>query len=118
MSDNFDKYKGRLHQLHRQAKSVCWTPGLATFVYLSVAVLLVTIVLRVIYTFAGGLGTIAIFVTESALLLGSILYYEKQVREYMREQSIDIDNTEPGFYEAYEDWKERTRKAMPDGGSF
>lgn len=118
MSDHFDKYKGRLHQMHRQAKSTCWTPPLAAFIYLSLGVLVLTIILRVIYSFAGGIETIIIFVAESAVLLGSVLYYEKQVRAYMQERVNELDATEPGIYYAYEEWKERTKRALPDGSSY
>lgn len=118
MQDNFDKYKGRLGEFHKEAKSNCWTAPLATFIYLALAILIATIILRVIYSFAGGLATILIFVVEAAALLGAIFYYDKQVKEYMSSQCLDLEPANPGISDAWDEWKERTRKALPDGGSF
>ena len=117
MPDNFDKYKGRLQALHREAKTHCWTTPLATMIYLLTAVLIATIILRIIYSFAGGLTTVIIFVAETAALLATILYYDKNVREYMEVQCAELTETNPGLDDAYEEWKERTKKAMPDGSS-
>ncbi|HEX9962946.1 MAG TPA: hypothetical protein VGB00_18580 [Pyrinomonadaceae bacterium] len=115
MSDNFQKYKGTLQNLSRRAKDVCWTKGFAMLVYMLVGLLAATIALRVFFfSFGNMLMDFFVFLAEAAAILALILRYHRKTVEYMRSEVLELEPSNPGIYEAFEEWQQRFKDSLPD----
>jgi hypothetical protein len=116
MSDNFQKYKGTLQNLSRRAKDACWTPALATLVFLLVGLLALTITVRVCFvSFGNLLVDFFVFLAEAIAILAPIFWYQRKTVEYMRGEVLELETTNPGISEAFEEWQQRFKDSVPDG---
>jgi hypothetical protein len=115
MPDNFQKYKGTLQNLSRRAKDDCWTAGFATLFYMLVALLAATIIARVFFfSFGNLLADFFVFLAEAVAVLALILRYHRKTVEYMRGEVLALEASNPGIYEAFEEWRRRFRDSIPD----
>src|SRR5688572_30152631 len=115
MSDNFQKYKAALQNLSRRAKDDCWTPTMATVFYIMLGVLALTIVLRVFFfSFGNMLIDFFVFLAEALAILALILWYHRKTVEYMRSEVLELEPSNPGISEAFEEWQQRFKDSVPD----
>ncbi|HEX8738020.1 MAG TPA: hypothetical protein VF721_21990 [Pyrinomonadaceae bacterium] len=116
MSDNFQKYKGTLQNLSRRAKDNCWTPGFATLFYMLVGLLAATIIARVFFcSFGNLLIDFFVFLAEAVVILALILRYQRKTVEFMRGEVLELESSNPGIGEAFEEWQQRFKDSIPDG---
>lgn len=115
MSDNFQKYKGTLQNLSRRAREACWTTGFATLFYMLVGLLAATIIARVFFfSFGNLLIDFFVFLAEAVAVLAPILRYHRKTVEYMRDEVLALEPSNPGIYEAFEQWRQRFKDSIPD----
>lgn len=115
MPDNFQKYKGTLQNLSRRAKEACWTPALATFILLLIGLLVLTVVTRFFFfSFGNLLIDFFVFLAEAAAILATIFWYHRKTVEYMRDEVLQLETSNPGIGEAFEQWQQRFKDSIPD----
>jgi hypothetical protein len=108
MSDNFEKHKGTINGLYRQAKADLWTPPLATVVLLLFGVLIVTIFFNVaLFSFGNMFVAFIVYLVEALAPLIVLSLHQRKVYETVREKAYELNATHPGIYEAYEEWRAR-----------
>jgi hypothetical protein len=115
MPDNFQKHKATLQNLSRRAKDACWTAGFAALFYMLVGLLSLTIIARVFFFSFGNLpADFFVFLAEAVAILALILWYQRKTVEYMRGEVLALETSNPGIYEAFEEWQQRFKDSIPD----
>jgi hypothetical protein len=115
MPDNFQKHKATLQNLSRRAKDACRTPGFAALFYMLVGLLAATIIVRVFFfSFGNLLVDFFVFLAEAIAILALILRYHRKTVEYMRGEVLALESSNPGIYEAFEEWHQRFKNSIPD----
>lgn len=108
MSDNFEKYKGTINQIYRQTKEDLWTMPLATLVLLLGGLLLITIIVNLVF-FSFGNWFVALLVYLIEIFAPVFVLYRHQQKVYLavREKVSELEGTQPGIVNAYEEWHAR-----------
>jgi len=108
MSENFEKYKGTINSLYRQTKDELWTPQLATLVLLFVGILIATIFFNVaVFSFGHWAIALIVYLIEVIIPLFILYRHQRKIYETVREKALEMDATNPGIYEAYEEWRKK-----------
>lgn len=108
MSDNFEKYKGIINGIYRQAKVDLWTTEFATLLLLLFGVLFVSIIMNVVFfSFGNWFISFLVFFVEIAAPLIVLYLHQRKIYEAVRAKTLAMDSTHPGIYEAYEQWRSK-----------
>jgi uncharacterized membrane protein len=108
MSDNFEKYKGTINGIYRETKEALWTTQFATLVLLLFAILFLTIVVNaVFFSFGGWFMSTIIYLVEAIVPLTVLYFHQQKIFQIVREKVSEMEATNPGMVEAYEDWRAR-----------
>lgn len=105
--DRYEKYEPMLNDLSRESGRMAWSSGSAASFYAILLIFIATVVARIFFPFAGALVTTFIFVAELIALFIPVALYYRRAGIYMREKCLELDETHPGFYDAYEKWRRR-----------
>jgi uncharacterized membrane protein len=108
MSDNFEKHKGIINSLYRQAKDDLWTPQFATVLLLLFGVLIVTIFFNVaVFSFGNWFVAFIVYFVEAVAPLVALYLHQRKIYETVREKAFAMNAAHPGIYEAYEEWRSK-----------
>ena len=106
MTENFHKHKATINGIYRQAKDDLWTPQLATVVLLLGGILIVTIFFNIaFFSFGGWFVSFIVYFIEALAPLILLFLHQRKVYETVREKALELEATNPGIYEAYEEWR-------------
>jgi hypothetical protein len=106
MTDNFKAYKGTINGLYHRAKDDLWTPKLATVVLLLGGILIITIFFNIaFFSFGGWFVSFIVYFIEALAPLILLFLHQRKVYETVREKALEMEATNPGIYEAYEEWR-------------
>lgn len=105
MSDNFEKYKGTINQIYRQAKEDLWTMPIATLVLLLGGILLITIIVNLVFfSFPNMFVAFFVYLVETLAPLFVLYRHQQKVYDTVREKVSELEGTQPGIMSAYEEW--------------
>ena len=105
MSVNFEKYKGTINHLYREAKDELWTMQLATLVLLLCGILLITIIVNLVFfSFPNKIVAVLIYLVEVLAPLFVLYRHQQKVYLAVREKVSELEGTQPGIMNAYEEW--------------
>ena len=100
-------YRQMLKSLERKAYTGSLTPGVIALFLISLLLLVVAVYYGFlqknnqinipIFVFSLGGGVLGFF--------GSLFWYLRKTREYMRAESVELDLTYPGFYDYCQQWQ-------------
>jgi hypothetical protein len=109
-------YKQMMKDLGRQAFSAAMTGGLAALFVISLLLIAAGVVLGFMQRSKQGLLPLFV-ITLGAGALGfivALIWYNAKTREYMRSESLELDQKYPGFYDFYQKWQ----KVVDDATSY
>lgn len=108
MSDNFEKYKGTINHIYRETKDEQWTMPLATLVLLLGGILLMTILVNVVFfSFPNKFIAFLVYLVEILVPLFVLYRHQQKVYDTMREKIAELDGTQPGIMNAFEEWHKK-----------
>ena len=106
MSQNFEKYKATINVLYSQTKDELWTPRLATMLLLFAGILIATVFFNVaVFSFGHWVVALVVYLIEAMIPLVILYRHQQKVYEVVRERALEMDATNPGILEAYEEWR-------------
>jgi len=115
--DNYQKYEAMIKELSRESGRMAWSSGNSTVFYMILLIIIATIVACIFFPFANMLIMLFIFAGEGlALFIPVGLYYHK-AGVYMQDKCIELDRTNPGIYDAYEEWKRKVAENSASASS-
>jgi hypothetical protein len=98
-------YLHMLKGLERKSYSASLTAGVIAL--FSISILLLFAALLFAFRIKSNQDALALFVISliagAACFFGSLVWYVMKAREYVRSESIELDLTHPGFYDAYQE---------------
>lgn len=107
LEDMKSNYKEIMKDVAGKAFSVAMTAGVAALFVLSLLLIAGAVVLG--FKQRGNSGLLPLFViTLVAGALGfifALVWYNSKTREYMRAESLELDQKYPGFYDFYQKWQ-------------
>lgn len=115
LEDMKSNYKEIMNDVGRKAFSVAMTAGVAALFVISLLLLAGAVILGFKQRTNSGLLPLFV-VTLGAGILGlivALIWYNSNAREYMRSESLDLDQKYPGFYDFYQKWQ----KVVDDASS-
>lgn len=110
-----DNFSFMIAEVQQEAKNAAWSSGVFTFLFVILIVIALTILATIFFPFANMLVMLGIFTVEGLTLFIPVLLYFKRAEEYMRNRCLELDDAHPGFYNAYEEWKDEMKRKSFDG---
>lgn len=100
-------YQQMLKNLERKSYSACLTIDVICFFIISIFLLVVAVVCGILLQNDQNiLSTFTVsFASGLFGFFGTLIWYLRKAREYMRTQSIELDLKYPGFYDYYQQWQ-------------
>ncbi len=104
-----------IETIQNEARNAAWSSGVFTLFFIIPAIIVLTILSCIFFPFANMLIMFFIFAAELVGLFIPVFIYFRRAEQYMINRCLELDNTHPGLYEAYELWKEEKNKNALDG---
>lgn len=100
-------YRHMIEGLQRKAYSAALTASVVALFLISLLLLVAALVLAFrVKSNAGALPLFVISLVAGAVgLFGSLIWYVMKARDYVRSESLELDMSHPGFYDAYQEWQ-------------
>ena len=99
-------YKEILKGMMRKSYSASMTTGVGVLLLISL-LLFATSAVRAFWLKSDSTWTIIFILGGSVGLICALLRFYANQREYMRAESVEMDSSNPGFYDYYQQWREK-----------